>query len=117
MQNEKEELKNKQLAGGVTQTQVDTWKQKYGKVYKLTIPSQTNPDEKLTAYARKPDKNVLAAAAPHMQSDPIKAGDILRNNCYLAGDSELLKNDEYIIGLNIKIGELFKVAIFEVEEL
>lgn len=102
----------------VTEKQIKEWKTKHGKVYRIKVSKiDGKPGEVLTGYARKPTKVELAAAAPLVQSDPVKAGDILRTNCYLGGDEELLKKDEYLIALNTKIGELFQIPAAEVEEL
>lgn len=94
--------------------QIENWKKTYGDLYALTI----NEDGKsYKGIARKPDKMVLASAAVHMGSDPIKAGDVLRANCLLGITEGMLDSDERTVAVNTEIGKLFKVPAVEVEKI
>lgn len=97
--------------------QIAQWKKEHGDVYKIKVTDPADEKKVYACFVKKPSKNHIAAAAPFMQSDPVKAGDILRSNCYLAGDPEVLAMDECLIAVNLQIIGLFKLAVTELEKL
>lgn len=83
------------LAGGVTQRQINEWKAKYGenKVREIEIPIDDEGNT-VIGYFRKPDLDVIAAAAQFAQSNPVKSGLILFDACWLGGDPIIKDDDE-----------------------
>jgi hypothetical protein len=99
------------------EAKIAQWKKEYGEVHKLKVTDPEDENKVYVCYVKKPSKNHLAVAFPHIQNNPVKAGDILRENCYIEGDPEILAKDECILAVNIQMFELFKIAKVEVEKL
>jgi len=76
----------------VTPELIDKWKSEHGGVFKY----ETN-DGKYAAIFRMPDRKVLgmSTTAP----DTVAGKEIIANNCFLAGDREIIENDSYFYGL------------------
>lgn len=96
---------------------IEGWKKEYGTVHRLKVTDPSDESKVYECYVRKPSKDHLAVVVPYIQSDPVKAGDILRANCYLEGDPEILAKDECLLAVNLQMFELFKIAKVEVEKL
>ena len=96
---------------------IEQWKKEHGDVYRIKVTDPDDESRVYECYVKKPSKNHMAAAAPYLQSDPIKAGDILRANCYLAGDPEIASKDECALAVNLRLFELFKLAETELGKL
>jgi hypothetical protein len=85
-------------------------KEKYPTLFKLEF-------EDKVAYLRKPDRATLKAAMSKVLTDPIGFAEVLLKNCWLDGDEEVKKNEEYIMGsvaplnniVNARTGELVKL--------
>lgn len=96
---------------------IAAWKKEHGEVFKISVTDPADESKVYTCYVKKPSKNHLAAAAPYLQSNPVKAGDILVSNCMLQADPEITAKDECSMALNLRMFELFKIATTEVEKL
>jgi hypothetical protein len=99
-----------------TPEQIAEWKKQHGDLFKLKVAVEGNK-QPLIGITKKPDKTVLAAAMVYLQSDPLKAGDVMRANCLLGGDADLLTSDENIVAVNTAIGKLFVVPTVDVEKI
>lgn len=99
-----------------TPEKIAEWKKEHGDLYKLLVNVEGSK-QPLIGITKKPGKTVLAAAMVYLQSDPLKAGDVMRANCLLGGDAELLSTDENIIAVNTAIGKLFVVPTVDVEKI
>lgn len=104
------ELKDKSL-----EAQIKNWKEKYVSVHQIDVPLE---DESIvTAYFRKPDLRTLSAAAKFAESDPIKSGNILFENCWLGGDEIIKTNDEAKLSAIQALGTVFKVRTATIKKL
>ncbi|GIV42048.1 MAG: hypothetical protein KatS3mg034_1358 [Vicingaceae bacterium] len=99
----------------ITEAQIKKWKAKYGDVYAITV--NIEEDTKATAYFRKPDLQIISAAAKFADIDPIKSGNIMLENCWLAGDEIIKEDEEAKLGVIKKLGELFKIKEAEIKKL
>jgi hypothetical protein len=97
-------------ASDVTQDQIDKWKKEHGKVFKITV-------EDKTGFFKKPDRRTLAAAMKFGSSDPMKFNETIAKNCWLGGDEELNKDDDYFMGAATQFGEMIKMKEAEIKEL
>lgn len=75
--------------GGVTEEQIQLWKNRCRKVYAIEIEEDGQTH---TGYFRRPDMETLSAVSKLGKSDEVKAANALFDNCWLGG-SALLRED------------------------
>lgn len=100
----------------VSEAQLNIWKEEHGNVFEIEAPV----DDKGTTvkgYFRKPDLSTLGAASKYAESDPIKSGLILLQNCFLGGDNAFRNNDEVKFSAIVAINGIFKVREAKVKNL
>jgi hypothetical protein len=111
----------KSLPGGVTQDQVNAWKKAIaadnGKVYKIEVPSDHPADPPYTCYLRTPTRQTLGAVSGRISADPIKANEILLQNCWLGGDDVIRTRDDLFLSASAKLGDLFNIKEASIKEL
>ena len=90
--------------------QIAIWKEEYGDVYVYTAEGKT-------CYLKKPDRNILSAAAVIGRNDPLKYNEIILKNCWLGGDEQIKDDDSFFLGISQKIGELIEVKEGELKKL
>ena len=93
----------------VTQAQITQWKKQWGGVYSIEVPLDDNAKEKAVGYFKKPTLDTIKASSKYIESDPIKAGEVVFNNCWLGGDAEIKDNDEVKMSAMQQVSSLFKV--------
>lgn len=93
-----------------TVEQIEEWKKKHGDVFQVTVEGKT-------AYLHKPDRKALGAATVIGKSDPMKYNEILLNNCWIAGDEEIKKDDALFLGVSAKLADLIEVKEAELKKL
>lgn len=98
------------LIGKVTDEQIQIWKNKHGKIYAIEVDGSV-------CYLKRPDRKTLSAAAAIGQSDPIKFAEIMLENCWLGGDSEIKTDDVKFLGVSSKLDSLVQVASARLKEL
>lgn len=104
------------LKAGVTETQFNEWKARYGFVYEFAIPINDTGD-KVYGYFRKPDLSIIAAATKFAESDPIKSGEVMFDNCFLGGDPIIKSNDECKLSAIQSLSNLFQIRAAEIKNL
>lgn len=105
------------LAGGVTQTQIDQWKKDIGgSIHPITVAMDDLGNRKVTGYFKKPNLTILSATSS-VSSDPMKAGTMMLEYCWLGGDPEIKENDEVKASVIVALTKLFKIREAEVGEL
>lgn len=104
------------LAGNVTQAQINQWKQRWGSVTQITVTLDDSGNT-ATGYFKKPGLDAIAAAGPRMDSDPIGAGKIVFENCWLGGDEVIKHNDEALFSVILQVNKLFRLRETEVKNL
>lgn len=92
----------------VTQEMIEEWKKKHGDVFKITV-------EDKTCFLKKPERKTLGYASS--AKDPIKYNEIVLKGCWLAGDKEILTDDDLFFGVTKRLDELFNVKEAELEKL
>lgn len=101
----------------ITQETIENWKKQYGSVYAIEVPLDDSGSKKVTGYFRKPDLKTIGAAARYSETDPVKAGLIVFENCWLGGDEELRNNDECIMSAIQSLSTLFVVRVSTIKNL
>lgn len=86
-------------------------KAKYGNVFKIEVDADDEGKEKVIAYLKKPDLKTLSATMSVMNSDPIKANQILLKNCLIEeiSDKRITDDDEVFLGAMTTLAELIKI--------
>lgn len=109
--------KTEVLPGGITTTQLNEWKAKYGTVAQVKVPTNDEHTEHVYCYFKKPSLDIIGAAAKFAETDPVKSGNILFESCYLGGDPEVKEIDECRMSAMQALSGLFKVRVSEVKNL
>lgn len=92
-----------ELPKGVTEGQVQEWKDKHGKVKQITFTR----DNKETAdfIIGRPTRSIMDAWAHHFNKEDLaKARGVLQNSCILNGDTSLFEKD-----INLQTSVLKKI--------
>ena len=86
----------------VTEEQIKEWERKYGKIYLLKI-------EDKTAYLKPPTRQTLSLSMSYEKNDPLKADEVLLQNCWISGD-EVIKTDlDLFLAARAALSELVEV--------
>lgn len=94
--------------GKATAEQIKQWKAQYNEVYVFTSVDD-NGDIHYT-YVKKPNLNIISAAAKYAVDDPIKSGEVMFNSIRLGGSEKVSEDTPMMLGIFEKIGELTKKA-------
>lgn len=98
-----QETEKKINNGGITDEQIQMWKNKHRKISVIEIE---DGDETHACYVRRPDMDTFAAVSKLGKTDEIKAANALFENCWLGG-SQMLRDDA-VLKMAV-IGQLNKV--------
>lgn len=110
-------MKNeKNIAGTATAEQIAAWKLKHPSGVWAVITTDDDGNAHVT-YVRKPDIQVLGAAAKYAESDPVKSGEIMFNSLRLGGSEAVAEDAQMLMAAVGKIGELFKLREAELKKL
>lgn len=93
--------------GQASATEITALKAKHGEVYEATSIKE---DKKHFTYVKKPDLQVISAAAAYAESDPIKSGEVMFNSTRVAGSEEVVEDAELKLGVIKYIGTLFQIV-------
>ena len=104
--------------GQLNQEQIEALKKKHNvsEVYEVIVPLDDEGEENLAAYLKRPDRKVLAPVMAIMQSNPIKANEILVNGCWLEGDVRMKTDDDAFMSMVSELGELINVRKGEIKK-
>lgn len=98
----------------VSEAQINQWKIRWKEIYQIEIPTE---EQLYVDYVRKPDLDVLSAASRFSETDPIKAGNIMFENCFLGGDEAIKENDELKLSVIQAISKLVKIREAQIKKL
>jgi len=102
------------LIGKATKEQIVSFKAKHGEVHEI---KSVKNDETHFTYVKKPDLNVISAAAKYAESDPVESGTIMFNSTRIGGSDAVLEDAEMKLGVIQYIGQIFKVVEAEGKKL
>lgn len=89
--NEKKAIELTTDNGGVTEENINQWKNKFGRVSEVTVEDE-EAGLRLVGYFRRPDMATMQAFSATAKSNEVKAAEVLFDNCWLGGAS-LMKTD------------------------
>lgn len=98
------------LKGEATPEQVNAWKRQHGEVFMVTVDGSAG-------YLRKPDRDTMKAVATIGTNDPIRANEVLLENCWLGGDESIKTDDAKFFGVSATLAELVEVKAAELKKL
>lgn len=102
------------LPGGVTEAQVKQWKSRWGEVTSITVK---DGEKSYTGYFKKPDLQTISAASRFMDSDPVRGGQVVFENCWLGGDPVMKTDDEVKFATLLQVNRLFRILETEVKKM
>jgi hypothetical protein len=103
------------LPGGITDAQVKQWKSRWGEVTQITV--KLDEGAIATGYFKKPDLDTISAASRFMDSDQVRGGQIVFDNCWLGGDEIIKTNDEARFATILQVNRLFRILETEVKKM
>ncbi|MEJ7778446.1 MAG: hypothetical protein WKF68_02550 [Daejeonella sp.] len=90
------------LPGGISQGQLDVLKGKHLEIHIVTVHKTAT--EALTGYFKKPSRDVLANVINMSTEGKVfEAREFLANNTKVAGDDEILTNEDVAIAAQIQL--------------
>lgn len=104
-----------QEIGKLEQQEIDRLKSIHAELYCIKVKDDDGNTH--LAYCKKPNLEVISAAAKHAQTDPVKSGLIMYNSCVLEASNGIATQDDLKMSVIGKIGQIFKVREAELEKL
>lgn len=111
---EKEKIVKATLDGGVTPEQVAQWKQKHGKVLRIDV---VDGDEMHVGYFHRPRLETMAAVTKVAKMDEIKSAEVMFDNCWLGGSSQLREDAILFLEVTKKLGDMFNSCLSSIKNL
>jgi len=91
----------------LTQEQIDDYKQEYGELFLIQV-------EDKKCYLHKPTRQILDAANASSGKRSSAFNETLLKNCWIAGDKDIVNDDEYFLGAS---SQLDQIIVFKNAEL
>lgn len=101
----------------ITEAQIEQWKLRWKHVFQIDIPIDEASDERITCYVKKPSLDTLSASMRFAESDPLKSGLILFENCWLGGDERIKEDDDLKLSVISQLSKMVKVREAEIKKL
>lgn len=100
----------KELIGMATPEQIAAWKNVHKDIWKIEV-------ENSVCYLRKPDRSTMKAVATIGGNDPIRANEILLENCWLGGDESIKTDDDKFFGVSGQLANIVEIKQAELKKL
>ncbi len=97
-------------AAKVTEEKIKEWKEVHGDVWRLTAG-----DKK--CYIRKPTRDEISYSALAANGSPLKQIEVVLVSAWLAGDLEIITDDEYFLSVIDKFEQIYNKKSSELEKL
>ena len=73
-------------------------------VFGISVPDENGND--VTAYFKKPGRQVLSLSLSIQDRDPLKAKEMILRNCFLEGDKRIMDDDDIFISACTVVDEM-----------
>ena len=103
-------MEQEELTGQATPEKIAQWKQKHGDIFAVEV-------ENSICYLHKPDRKTMKAVASIGQADPIRASEILLENCWIDGDPDIKTDDEKFFAVSKEMAKIIEVKQAELKKL
>lgn len=104
------EVNTPQLIGAVSQSQIDEWKRKFGKVFSYEVDGKV-------VYFKQPNRHAVSMAGIEAKTNPLKYTEILLKNSILGGAVEMIDDDSVFYGIAAEVDKLIDVKVGELKNL
>lgn len=94
----------------VTKEQIQEWKKKHGKVFKISCDGKS-------CYLNPPSRKTLGYASVAGKDDPLKFNEVILRDCWLGGDEELRTDDVLFLSVSSQLANIIQTKEAELEEL
>lgn len=104
----------------ITPERIAAWKAEHGEnnVKKFVIPIDDDNTQTVEGYFRKPTLKALGISGKFAETDPMRAGQLLYNECFLGSEHEEFSTNEEVVMSCIKLlNGLFKVRVGEIKNV
>lgn len=114
MNETKEAVQAQTFDGGVTPEQLEAWKNKHRKVYRVDI---VDGEDTHIGYFKRPDFATTKAITKVFKTDEVEAGKIMFNNCWLGGSEELGTDAVLFMAVQVQLGKLLNGCMGSIKNL
>lgn len=90
--------------------QIEAAKQQFGDLFQLTV-------EDKTCFIHKPTRQIIDLAISSSAKRSSLFEETILRNCWLAGDKEIVENDEYFFAVSKQLDEVIKFKSAELKKL
>lgn len=94
----------------LTAEQIEAAKQQHGDIFQLTV-------EDKTCFIHKPTRQIIDLAISSSAKRSSLFEETILRNCWLAGDKEIVDNDEYFFAVGKQLDEVIKFKSAELKKL
>lgn len=94
----------------VTKEQIQEWKKKHGKVFKISCDGKS-------CYLKPPSRKTLGYAGVAGKDDPLKFNEVILRDCWLGGDEEIRTDDVLFLSVSSQLANIIETKEAELEEL
>ncbi len=109
-------MKEAKYTGKITDAELDALKAKNGEVFEITIPVDDEQKEYSVGYLKKPARNIIGVVSGIAASNPLKASEIMLENCWLAGDERIKTDDQLFMSASELLGQLMIIRHGEIKK-
>lgn len=93
--------------GKLTASEITALKAKYGEIHEV---KSVRENQTHYTYVKKPDLDIISAAAKHAESDPVYSGTLMFNSTRIGGSEAVADDAEMKLGVIQYIGQIFKIV-------
>lgn len=111
---ENKEQTGRTFDGGITEAQIEAFKGKHGKVYRVDI---VDGEETHIGYFRRPDFQTIKAITKISKTDEVEAGKVMFDNCWLGGSEELRKDAVLFMAVQVQLGKMLNGCMGSLKNL
>lgn len=100
--------------GGVTEEQINGWKAAHRRVIRIDV---TDGEELHVAYFKRPSLETMSAVTKVGRSDEVKGAEVLYDNCFLGGDTEIREDAPLFMAASAQLGSMLTSCLGSLKNL
>ncbi len=98
--------------GEISETEINKLKAEHKEIYTINVQfeePETNEVIELIGYLKRPERYVMGMALAIINSNPVKAKEIILTKSWLAGDDRIKTDDDAFYSATVAVDELLTV--------
>lgn len=111
---ENKEQDGRTFDGGVTDAQIQSFKEAHGKVLRVDI---VDGKDTHIGYFRRPGFQTIKAIAKISKTDEVEAGKVMFDNCWLGGSEDLRKDAVLFMAVQTQLGKMLNGCMGSIKNL